>query len=55
MLRLVAAGKTDKEIAHHLGSAPRTVRSHLERICNSLGVNSRTELAAQAVRLKLIE
>jgi DNA-binding NarL/FixJ family response regulator len=55
IVRLVAAGKTDKEIADLLEIAPRTVRYDLEYIRTSLGVNSRAELAAQAVRLNLLD
>ncbi|MBX3059240.1 MAG: response regulator transcription factor [Anaerolineae bacterium] len=55
ILRLIAAGKTDKEIACHLGISPRTVQYHLVSIRASLSVNTHAELAAQSVRLSLLD
>jgi DNA-binding NarL/FixJ family response regulator len=43
---LVALGRTNNEVAEHLGISPRTVETHLTRIYAKLGVRSRTELAA---------
>jgi DNA-binding NarL/FixJ family response regulator len=43
---LVAAGKTNKEVAAILVVADRTVESALTQIYRKLGVRSRTELAA---------
>ena len=42
---LVAAGKTNKEVAGELFVSVRTVESHLGRIYRKLGLRSRTELA----------
>ena len=42
VLRLVAAGLTDGEIAERLVLSPRTVHAHLRSIYQKLGVNSRT-------------
>jgi DNA-binding CsgD family transcriptional regulator len=42
---LVAAGKTNREVAATLFLGERTVASHLTRIYSKLGVRSRTELA----------
>ncbi|MEW6228896.1 MAG: response regulator transcription factor [Bacillota bacterium] len=55
ILRLVAAGKTDREIAQGLGMAERTVRYHLRNLYDKLGVNTRAEAAAWAARQSLLE
>ncbi len=44
---LVAAGKSNREIAGELVVALRTVETHLSRIYRKLGVRSRTQLAAR--------
>jgi DNA-binding NarL/FixJ family response regulator len=44
---LVAAGKTNREVASELFLAERTVASHLSHIYAKLGVRSRTELASK--------
>ena len=42
---LVAAGRTNREVAETLFMSVRTVESHLSRIYTKLGVRSRTELS----------
>jgi DNA-binding CsgD family transcriptional regulator len=42
VLRWVAAGKTDREIAMLLSCSPRTVHKHLQRVYAKLGVETRT-------------
>jgi DNA-binding NarL/FixJ family response regulator len=42
VLRRVAAGLTDAQIAQELVVSVRTVNAHLQSIYNKLGVNSRT-------------
>jgi DNA-binding CsgD family transcriptional regulator len=54
VLRLAAKGMTDREIAASLFISPRTVTTHVTHILNKLGVNTRTEAAAYAVREGLI-
>lgn len=45
VLRLVADGKTNKEVAGELFISERTVDRHVSNIFNKLGVSSRTEAA----------
>ena len=45
VLRQIAAGRTNREIASVLFLGERTVAGHLTRIYSKLGVRSRTELA----------
>lgn len=54
VLRLIVDGKTDREIAASLFISPRTVTTHVTHILNKLGVSTRTEAAACAVREGLI-
>jgi DNA-binding CsgD family transcriptional regulator len=46
ILELVAAGKTNAEIAETIWIAPGTVRKHLENIFEKLGVHTRTAAVA---------
>jgi DNA-binding NarL/FixJ family response regulator len=45
---LVAAGRTNREIAEQLVLSPRTIEAHLRNIYGKLGVRSRVELARTA-------
>ena len=45
VLRLVADGLANKEIAARLHLSPRTVEKHVESLLRKIGVRSRTELA----------
>lgn len=45
--RLVAAGRSNKEIAYERGSAPETVKAQLKTIFRKAGVTSRVELTAR--------
>lgn len=53
-LRLMADGKTNKEIANALGISERTVKSHLGHLFEKLGVTSRTEALKVATRRGLV-
>ena len=46
ILRLVCEGKTNKEIARLLDLSPFTVRNHLSRIMQAVGVSKRSELVS---------
>ena len=50
VVRLVVEGASNDEIGARLGISARTVESHLRRLFERLGVASRTELAARALR-----
>ena len=50
MLRLVAQGRTNREIAATLFVSHRTATTHVANILGKLAVSSRTEATAWAVR-----
>ncbi len=54
VLRLVAAGATNREIAAALAIAEGTVRNHLTNILGKLGVADRTRAAVRAKELGLV-
>ena len=53
VLRLVAQGQTNKEIAESLVISAATARNHVSHILEKLGMRSRTEAAALAAELGL--
>src|ERR1044071_1959823 len=55
VLKLMAQGKSNKEIGSALFISEGTVKSHLKRIFHKLGVISRTEAVASATRRGLIQ
>jgi LuxR family maltose regulon positive regulatory protein len=55
ILRLVAAGLTNREIAETLNISPETVKKHTGSIYGKLGVRSRTEAALRARRLDVLD
>ncbi len=54
VLRLVAAGRSNPEIADALFISPRTVTTHLTHIFAKLDVEGRAEAVALALRTGLI-
>jgi DNA-binding CsgD family transcriptional regulator/tetratricopeptide (TPR) repeat protein len=54
VLRLVAAGKTNREIAKTLVLSDHTVRRHLQNIFNKIGVSSRAGATAFAFQRDLV-
>jgi DNA-binding NarL/FixJ family response regulator len=55
VLRVVGAGKANKEIAAELGISERTARTHVSNILSKLGLHSRTQAALWAVREGLVD
>lgn len=54
VLRLLARGLADKEIAQRLSLSPRTVHHHVQHIYEKTGVSSRAAAALYAVRHELV-
>ncbi len=54
VLRLVARGLSNKEIAADLGITTHTVKYHLAAVLEKLGVRSRTEAVSLGVRTGLV-
>jgi DNA-binding CsgD family transcriptional regulator len=54
VLRLVAAGRTNREIAKALVISDHTVRRHLQNIFNKIGVSSRAAATAFAFQRNLV-
>ena len=54
VLRLMAQGNSNKEIARDLGISENTVRVHISAIISALDATNRTEAAYSATRLGLI-
>jgi len=54
ILRLIAAGRSNEEIAQTLVIALGTVKKHINNIYGKLGVHSRTQALVQAKALKLL-
>jgi len=54
VLKGVASGERNKEIAFRLGITERTVKAHLTNVYNKLGVDSRAAAIAEAMRRNLL-
>jgi DNA-binding NarL/FixJ family response regulator len=54
VLKLIARGMSNKEIARELGIGEKTVKTHVSNILGKMGVLSRTQAALQAVRMGLV-
>lgn len=54
VLRLLALGRSNKEIANELVIGEKTVKTHVSNILMKLGLTSRTQAALHAVRIGLV-
>ncbi len=54
VLRLLARGRSNKEIAYDLTIGEKTVKTHVSNILSKLSVPSRTQAALYAVRIGLV-
>jgi DNA-binding NarL/FixJ family response regulator len=54
VLRMLAIGRTNKEMARELAIGEQTIKTHVSRILGKLGVQSRTQAALYASRIGLI-
>jgi DNA-binding NarL/FixJ family response regulator len=54
VLRLLAEGQANKEIARSLHIGEKTVKTHVSNILTKLGVQSRTQAALHAMRIGLV-
>jgi DNA-binding NarL/FixJ family response regulator len=55
VLRLVARGRANKEIASDLGIGEKTVKTHVSNVLAKLGVQSRTQAALHAAQVGLVD
>lgn len=55
VLKLLAQGQANKEIAVSLGIGDKTVKTHVSNVLAKLGVQSRTQAALQAARAGLVD
>src|SRR4028119_529409 len=54
ILRLVATGLSNQQIANQLGISVNTVKVHLRNVFRTIGVASRTEATMYAVRAGIV-
>jgi DNA-binding NarL/FixJ family response regulator len=54
VLRLVAKGQSNKEIARSLGISEATAKTHVANVLSKLGTSSRTQAALHAIRTGLV-
>jgi DNA-binding NarL/FixJ family response regulator len=55
VLRLLAQGRTNPQIAQDLAVSRGTVKIHVQNIISKLGVSDRTQAAVRAIELGLFE
>ncbi len=53
ILQLLTEGHSTRSMAERLSVSPRTITTHLGNMMSKLGVSSRTELMAKALRQRL--
>jgi DNA-binding NarL/FixJ family response regulator len=54
VLRLIAAGKSNREIADELVLGEKTIKTHVSNLLSKLNMTSRTQAALYAVRIGLV-
>lgn len=54
IMQCLSEGLTNKQTAARVHLSPHTVKDHIEKICDALGVRSRTQIVAEALRRGLI-
>jgi DNA-binding NarL/FixJ family response regulator len=54
VLRRLAQGQSNKQIARSLHNTEQTIKSHVSRIFSKLGVQSRTQATLYAIRVGLV-
>src|SRR6266581_3900139 len=54
VLRLLAQGQSNKQIAHSLHNTEQTIKTHVSKILSKLGVQSRTQATLYAIRVGLV-
>lgn len=54
VLQLLAAGRSNKEIANHLNVSPNTVKTHVAKLFEKLEARRRTEAISRARELGMI-
>jgi len=55
VIRLVALGRNNREIAQELFISEKTVKSHISNLLGKLNLEHRTQLAIYAIKNKLVE
>jgi NarL family two-component system response regulator LiaR len=55
VIRLIARGRSNKEIAQDLGVAEKTVKTHVSNILGKLQLADRTQAALYAVKERIVE
>ena len=55
ILRLLASGKGNKQVAYGLGISEKTVRNHISHIYEKLEIYDRSQAVLYAVRKGLVE
>jgi DNA-binding NarL/FixJ family response regulator len=54
VLRLLAGGRTNQQIAKELLISTSTVKNHIQRILTKLGASDRTQAAVMAIEMELV-
>lgn len=54
ILKLIALGKTNKEIGYDLGVSDKTIKNYITKIFTKLEISNRTEAAALALKSKIV-